>query len=175
MHSLREDEVARTVTFLEEKMLIKYDGEHKSLLKGTAFDMNSIKQLVISTAVLAGTAAVLLGCTVQPVADTRSTSAQEAGSTAPPVDYASAENWLSAPVTITQPVDVFYLYPTSFQRAASDAPVIATIDDPGMRQRATSGICAAGNGVRNVGQHLCPLLSAGRCAVYAGPSLGRAR
>jgi hypothetical protein len=98
--------------------------------------MNSVKQLVISAAVLAGTAAVLLGCTVQPVADTRSTSTQEAGSTAPPVDYTSAENWLSAPVTITQPVDVFYLYPTSFQRAASDAPVIATIDDPGMRQRA---------------------------------------
>lgn len=98
--------------------------------------MNSVKQLVIGAAVLAGAAAVLLGCTVRPVVDTSSASTPPAGSTPRPVDYASADNWLSAPITIAQPVDVFYLYPTSFQRASSDAPVIAAIDDPGMRQRA---------------------------------------
>ena len=98
--------------------------------------MNSVKRLVIGAAVLTGAAVILLGCTVRPVADSGAAATAEAGSTPQPVDYASAENWLSAPTTITQPVDVFYLYPTSFQRASSDAPVIAAIDDPGMRQRA---------------------------------------
>ena len=98
--------------------------------------MNSIKQLVIWAAVLTGAAAILLGCTVRPVVESGAVATAEAASTPQPVDYASADNWLSAPTTITQPVDVFYLYPTSFQRASSDAPVIAAIDDPGMRQRA---------------------------------------
>ena len=122
--------------------------------------MNSIKQLVMGAAVLAGAAVILLGCSVRPVTDSGAAATSAAASTPQPVDYASADNWLSAPTTITQPVDVFYLYPTSFWRASSDAPVIAAVDDSGMRQRAAGGICAAGNCVRNFGQRLCALLSA---------------
>ena len=71
-------------------------------------------------------------------------SAPAAGSTptgtptdaGPVTDYADAANWMVVPTTIDQPVDVFYLYPTRFQKASAGASNIATIDDAGMRQGA---------------------------------------
>jgi hypothetical protein len=69
--------------------------------------------------------ALLAGCTINPVTAPNGDAPQ-------PVDYALPEHWLALPVTITQPVDLFYLFPTSYRKATPDAPNIAAIDDPGM-------------------------------------------
>jgi len=45
-------------------------------------------------------------------------------------DYSQAKHWLSIPV-VTEAVDVFYLYPTAWQRGAND-PYICPIDNPSM-------------------------------------------
>lgn len=45
-------------------------------------------------------------------------------------DYSQAKHWLSLPVAI-QAVDVFYLYPTAWQRGANE-PYICNIDNPSM-------------------------------------------
>ena len=47
-------------------------------------------------------------------------------------DYANAAHWLSAPADPTRKVDVFYLYPTSYVKAAPGAPIVCPVDDPGM-------------------------------------------
>ncbi|NPV41382.1 MAG: DUF3089 domain-containing protein [Anaerolineae bacterium] len=45
-------------------------------------------------------------------------------------DYSQANHWLSIPV-VTKAVDVFYLYPTAWQRG-EDEPYICEIDNPSM-------------------------------------------
>src|SRR5512145_566716 len=45
-------------------------------------------------------------------------------------DYSQAKHWLSIPV-VAQAVDVFYLYPTAWQRGANE-PYICAIDNPSM-------------------------------------------
>ena len=47
-------------------------------------------------------------------------------------DYSDPGLWLSADTTGTLPVDIFYLYPTSYVATSSAAPIIGPIDDPGM-------------------------------------------
>ena len=47
-------------------------------------------------------------------------------------DYSDPRLWLSADTTGTLPVDVFYLYPTSYTAETSASPIIGPIDDPGM-------------------------------------------
>ncbi len=46
--------------------------------------------------------------------------------------YAKAGNWLARPSHPNKPVDVFYLYPTSYFKTSPSEPVISTINDPGM-------------------------------------------
>jgi hypothetical protein len=46
-------------------------------------------------------------------------------------DYSLAEHWLSIPV-VTKAVDVFYLYPTSWQKVNPTDPSICNIDNPSM-------------------------------------------
>ena len=53
-------------------------------------------------------------------------------------DYAQAANWMAVPTNVDQPVDVFYLYPTAFQKASAEASDVATVDDVGMREGAQS-------------------------------------
>lgn len=50
------------------------------------------------------------------------------------VDYSLAEHWLSKPVTV-YPVDVFYLYPTSWTNTSS-VPEVSTINDTSMLRQA---------------------------------------
>lgn len=45
-------------------------------------------------------------------------------------DYSQANHWLSIPV-VTEAVDVFYLYPTAWQRG-DDEPYVCDIDNPSM-------------------------------------------
>jgi len=47
-------------------------------------------------------------------------------------DYAVPAHWLFVPKEPRLKVDVFYLYPTAYQKAAPSDPIIGPIDDPGM-------------------------------------------
>jgi hypothetical protein len=59
-------------------------------------------------------------------------AATHAQTSAYPIDYANASNWLARPSSPTKNVDVFYLYPTSYIKSSPTAPVISTIHDSGM-------------------------------------------
>ena len=50
----------------------------------------------------------------------------------PATNYANPEYWLSLPVSPDKPVDVFYLYPTVFQKVNKNEPNICNIDNPVM-------------------------------------------
>lgn len=54
-----------------------------------------------------------------------------------PVDYSQAAHWLSAPAPV-KAVDVFYLYPTAWQKDNASREVICRIDNPQMLQGALS-------------------------------------
>jgi hypothetical protein len=45
-------------------------------------------------------------------------------------DYSKAEHWLSAPTSGDKPVDVFYLYPTAWQKTDANDPNICEVDNP---------------------------------------------
>ncbi len=53
-------------------------------------------------------------------------------------DYQDSNNWLKVPTQTWQPVDVFYVYPTSYRKADASSSDIAEVTDPGMRQGAQS-------------------------------------
>ena len=52
----------------------------------------------------------------------------------PATDYAKPEHWLSLPASPTKAVDVFYLYPTVYQKAKTEDPNICSVDNPNMLQ-----------------------------------------
>ena len=56
------------------------------------------------------------------------------------VDYTDASNWLSLPATTDKAVDLFYLYPTAYTSPDLSAEAIASIDDKGMRLKATTNL-----------------------------------
>ena len=47
-------------------------------------------------------------------------------------NYANPEHWLALPASPDKPVDVFYLYPTVFQKVNKNEPNICNIDNPVM-------------------------------------------
>jgi len=47
-------------------------------------------------------------------------------------DYSKSNNWLSVPTSITKDVDIFYLYPTAWQKVDQNEPNICAIDNPSM-------------------------------------------
>jgi len=47
-------------------------------------------------------------------------------------DYAVPAHWLSVPTAIDKPVDVFYLYPTAWQKVSETDPPVCEIDNPTM-------------------------------------------
>lgn len=57
-------------------------------------------------------------------------SGDDATSGVSATDYSQARHWLSIPVAVHE-VDVFYLYPTAWQRGANE-PYICNIDNPSM-------------------------------------------
>ena len=59
------------------------------------------------------------------ISNTPSTPAAQA------TDYAQVEHWLSIPV-VSHDVDVFYLYPTAWQKTQDSDPNICDIDNPSM-------------------------------------------
>ncbi|MBI4799509.1 MAG: DUF3089 domain-containing protein [Desulfarculus sp.] len=48
------------------------------------------------------------------------------------IDYSRPEHWLSLPSSATKGVDVFYLYPTSWQKVNASDPSICEINNPSM-------------------------------------------
>lgn len=48
------------------------------------------------------------------------------------IDYSEAKSWLSLPVSTEKEVDVFYLYPTAWQKADKEEANICDIDNPSM-------------------------------------------
>jgi hypothetical protein len=47
-------------------------------------------------------------------------------------DYSKANYWLSLPATTDKAVDVFYLYPTAWQKVSADEPNVCSVDNPMM-------------------------------------------
>ena len=47
-------------------------------------------------------------------------------------DYSKSEHWLSLPASVDKEVDVFYIYPTVWQKVDKDDPNICNIDNPSM-------------------------------------------
>jgi len=50
----------------------------------------------------------------------------------PTTDYSKSQHWLSLPSSAEKEVDVFYLYPTVFQKADKNESNICNIDNPSM-------------------------------------------
>ena len=69
---------------------------------------------------------------------TPTTSVLQTGADGPVTDYAAASNWLNQPAKADKGVDVFYVYPTAYQKANATAPDIAEVTDAGMRKGAQS-------------------------------------
>jgi hypothetical protein len=53
-----------------------------------------------------------------------------------PTDYSQADHWLNLPSSVTEPVDVFYLYPTAWTSTDPDNPQVCAIDEPSMLEKA---------------------------------------
>jgi hypothetical protein len=64
--------------------------------------------------------------TISTEATTSTTAAPSAGAT----DYSDASHWMVVPSSADKPVDVFYLYPTSYQKQSDSSPNICAVDDP---------------------------------------------
>lgn len=95
--------------------------------------MRNLASIVLPVAILGVLAATLVGCSASspPLPVPEATPA-----TTQPTDYATPAHWLSLPTTGTMPVDVFYLYPTSYEKENASAPNISAVDDPGMMKGA---------------------------------------
>jgi len=68
-----------------------------------------------------------------PSSPSASSTALQTGADGPVTNYADATNWLTTPTSTDKPVDVFYVYPTAYQKADASAPDIAAVTDAGMR------------------------------------------
>lgn len=50
----------------------------------------------------------------------------------PATDYSQSGHWLALPASTDMPVDVFYLYPTSYAKTSASDPQVCAIDNPAM-------------------------------------------
>ena len=69
-------------------------------------------------------------------------------------DYSQARHWLSIPVVV-HAVDVFYLYPTAWQRKDQD-PVICPIDNPSMLAGSASAFARSASAFETVANIYAP-------------------
>ena len=89
---------------------------------------------------------VLCSCAAQSTSPPASPSASASGSASgaplqtgadgPVTNYTEASNWLNLPSQTDKKVDVFYIYPTAYQKPNASAPDIASVTDAGMRKGA---------------------------------------
>ncbi len=81
------------------------------------------KRWLISLVVLIAAVSVLAGCGNSVTAN-------------PATDYSQSGHWLALPASTDMAVDVFYLYPTSYQKASASDPEVCTIDNASMLKNA---------------------------------------
>jgi hypothetical protein len=88
-------------------------------------------------------------------------------------NYSSAAHWLNIPAT-DKPVDVFYLYPTAWQRGPND-PYICPIDNPSMRAGAPSAFARSATAFESVANIYAPFTAGGcrLCPVAAAAGARR--
>jgi pimeloyl-ACP methyl ester carboxylesterase len=92
----------------------------------------AVLPLVLAASALTACASTIPSGTASP------TSTLQTGADGPKTDYQDTNNWLKLSTTNDKPVDVFYLYPTAYEKADASAPDIAPVTDPGMRKGAQS-------------------------------------
>lgn len=89
-------------------------------------------------------------------------------------DYSIASNWLSIPATLS-PVDIFYLYPSSWKKLNASDPMICEIDNPMMLQTAPMQFEKQATAFETVGNVYAPFYRQGDAAtVLALPSAEQA-
>jgi hypothetical protein len=71
-------------------------------------------------------------------------------------DYSLADHWLSLPATPDKAVDVFYLYPTAWQKVNDSDPNICDIDNPSMLTGAKSAYDRGGSAFATVANIYAP-------------------
>jgi hypothetical protein len=71
-------------------------------------------------------------------------------------DYSKAEHWLTLPASIDKEVDVFYLYPTAWQKTDQDDPNICELDNPSMLQGSKSAYDRQATAFEPVGNIYAP-------------------
>lgn len=81
-------------------------------------------------------------------------------------DYSKSEHWLALPATAEKEVDVFYLYPTAWQKVDKNEPNICKIDNPSMVQGANEELIMQATAFETVGNIYAPYYRQADC-VYA--------
>ena len=71
-------------------------------------------------------------------------------------DYSDRARWLALPASPEKAVDVFYLYPTSWSKAAPSDPDICAIDDPSMLGAAPQWLASQASVFQPVGNIYAP-------------------
>lgn len=80
------------------------------------------------------------------------------GSTSEPIatDYSKSEYWLSLPAALDQEVDIFYLYPTAWQKVNENESNICEIDNPSMLKGAKAAFGRQATAFETVGNIYAP-------------------
>ena len=81
-------------------------------------------------------------------------------------DYSKSEHWLSIPAVVDKEVDVFYLYPTSYQKINENDPNICEIDNPMMLKYSKLAFARQATAFETVGNIYAPYYRQGD-PVYA--------
>jgi len=71
-------------------------------------------------------------------------------------DYSKPEHWLSLPSSIEKKVDVFYLYPTAWQKDNATSPNVCEIDNPSMLAGAKIALALQATAFETVGNIFAP-------------------
>jgi hypothetical protein len=71
-------------------------------------------------------------------------------------DYSKPEYWLALPATVEKEVDVFFLYPTAWQKVDKNEPNICKIDNPSMVKGANAALLRQATAFETVGNIYAP-------------------
>ena len=72
------------------------------------------------------------------------------------IDYSQIEHWLALPSSIEKEVDVFYLYPTAWQKVDQNEPNVCTIDNPSMGTGSNSAFARQATAFETIGNIYAP-------------------
>jgi hypothetical protein len=84
-----------------------------------------------------------------------SCSKDEPSNSKAPTDYSQSEHWLSIPATAYD-VDIFYYYPTAWQKVKDSDPIICEIDNPSMLKGAPEAFNRQATAFEPVGNIYAP-------------------